>query len=103
MTQQELQEYIEKKIRTAPAYQQFKVTLNGFCDRESLIDTEGMKSIERVVEVINQCQADYDFEKLKLQYGQQILGHYIRALEEMPQNKVTKKALYYGVEALMAE
>ena len=37
------------------------------------------------------------------QYGQQILGRYIRALEEMPQNKITEKALYYGVEALMAE
>ena len=50
------------------------------------------------------CRAfDYDFEKLKLQYGQQILGRYIRTLEEMPQNEVTKKALYYGVEALMAE
>lgn len=103
MTQQTLRECIEKQIRTAPVYQQFKVTLNGFCDRESPIDTDGIKSIERVVEVVNQCQADYDFEKLKLQYGQQILGRYIRALEEMPQNKVTKKALYYGVEALMSE
>lgn len=103
ITQAALQERIEKQIHAAPAYQQFKVLLNGFCDRESPIDTEGMKSIERVVKVVNQCQADFDFEKLKLQYGQQILGRYIRALEEMPQNKVTKKALYYGVEALMAE
>ena len=40
---------------------------------------------------------------LKLQYGQQILGRYIQELEAMPQDEVTKKALYYGVEALLAE
>ena len=103
ISQEELQEYARKHISAAPAYQQFKITLSGSCDREAPIDTEGMKSIDRVVKVVNQCQAEYDFEKLKLLYGQQILGRYIRALEEMPQNKVTKKALYYGVEALMAE
>lgn len=103
ITRGALQEYIQERIRTAPAYQQFKITLSGFCDRENPIDTEWMKSMDRVAKVVNQCQADYDFEKLKLQYGQQILGRYIRALEEMPQDKVTKKALYYGVEALMTE
>lgn len=103
MDKEALQEYIQEHIRTAPAYQKFKVTLSGFCDREHPIDTEWIKSMDRVAKVVNQCQADYDFEKLKLKYGQQILGRYIRALEEMPQDKVTKKALYYGVEALMAE
>lgn len=103
ITQGALQEFLENRIRLAPAYQKFKITLNGYCDRENPLDTEKMKSMDRVVKVVNQCRADYDFEKLKRQYGQQILGRYIRALEEMPQNKITEKALYYGVEALMAE
>lgn len=103
ITQGALQEYVENRIRMAPAYQKFKVTLSGFCDKEAPIDMGKIKSMDRVVKVVNQCQADYDFEKLKRQYGQQILGRYIRALEEMPQNKITEKALYYGVEALMAE
>lgn len=103
ITQSALRECVEKHIQAAPAYQKFKIILSGFCDKEAPVDIEGMKSIERVVKVDNQCQADYDFEKLKLEYGQQIIGRYIRALEELPQNKVTKKALYYGVEALLAE
>lgn len=103
ITRGALMEYVEKHIQEAPPYQRFKITLSGLYDKEAPIDTEGIKSMERVVKVDNQCQADYDFEKLKLRHEQQILGRYIRALEEMPQNKVTKKALYYGVEALMAE
>lgn len=103
ITQGALQEFLESRIRIAPAYKKFRVTLSGFCDKEAPIDTEKIKSMDRVVKVIDRCRADYDFEKLKRQYGQQILGRYIRALEEMPQNKITEKALYYGVEALMAE
>lgn len=103
ITQGALREYIQERIDAAPLYQKFRITLSGFCDRENPIDTGWIKTMDRVAKVINQCQADYDFEKLKLKYGQQILGRYIQALEEMPQDKVTKKALYYGVEALMAE
>lgn len=103
ITQGALQEFVTERIRKAPAYQKFKITLTGFCDGEAPVDTEKLKTMERVVQVVNQCQPDYDFEKLKLQYGQQILGRYIRMMEEMPQDEVTKKALYYGVEALMAE
>ena len=40
---------------------------------------------------------------MKLKYQQQILGRYIEALEKMPQDEIVKKALYYGVEALLAE
>ena len=59
--------------------------------------------MDRVVQVTSRCQPDYDLEKLKLQYQGQILGRYIETLEEMPQSEITKKALYYGVEALLTE
>ncbi|MCI8300145.1 MAG: DNA repair exonuclease [Lachnospiraceae bacterium] len=103
ITQSALQEYVLSRIRVAPKYQKFRITLKGFCDEEHPVDANQLRSMEQVVQVTDRCCADYDFEKLKLQYGQQILGRYIRTLEEMPQNEVTKKALYYGVEALMAE
>ncbi len=103
ITQGALQEFVRERIHKTPPYQKFKITLSGFCDWEAPVDAERLRSMERVVQVIDQCRADYDFEKLKLQYGQQILGRYIQELEAMPQDEVTKKALYYGVEALLAE
>lgn len=103
VTQGALMEFVAGRIKKAPSHQLFKITLTGFCDSDTAIDTKGLEEMDRVVQVINHCQPDYDFEKLKLQYGQQILGRYIKALEEMPQDETTKKALYYGVEALLAE
>lgn len=94
---------IKRRIEKSPSHQLFKITLTGVCDVDNPIEIRNLEQIERVVQVSDQCRPDYDFEKLKLQYGQQLVGRYIRALEEMPQDAVTKKALYYGVEALITE
>lgn len=102
-TADDLKKIVSAQIEKAPIYQFFKIILTGFCSSNAAIDTEDLAGMERVVQVVNRCQPDYDFEKLKLRYQQQILGRYIEALEKMPQNEITKKALYYGVEALLAE
>lgn len=103
ITEGALNEFVAERIKKAPPYQIFKITLTGFCDSNSPINTRSLAEMERVVQVKNHCLADYDFEKMKSRYGQQILGRFIKALEEMPQDEITKKALYYGVEALLAE
>ncbi len=103
ISQSALEEFVASRIRVAPEHQKFRIVLNGFCDRTAPVDPEKIMSMDRVARVINRCHADYDFEKLKLQYEKQILGQYIQKLEEMTQDEITKKALYYGVEALMEE
>lgn len=103
ITQEALQEVVAKQIRKAPAHQLFKLVLTGVCDSAASIGTETLEQMERVVQVINQCRPDYDFEQLKQRYDQQILERYITSLEEMPRDEITRKALYYGVEALLAE
>lgn len=99
----ELKRIVSEQIEKAPAFHFFKIILTGVCPSDFTIDTEDLAGMERVAQVVNRCQPDYDFEKLKLRYRQQILGRYIEALEKMPQNEITKKALCYGVEALLAE
>lgn len=102
-TEDELKRAVSERIAKAPAFHFFQIILTGVCPSSLNIDTEDLAGMERVAQVVNQCQPDYDFEKLKLRYQQQILGRYIEALEKMPQNEITKKALCYGVEALLAE
>ncbi|MCI8484083.1 MAG: DNA repair exonuclease [Lachnospiraceae bacterium] len=99
----ELKEVIAEQIKKSPAYQLFKVNLTGFSDPEAPLDLEALTGMERVVQVIDNCRPDYDLEKLQAQFDQQIIGRYIAALEKLPQNEITKRALYYGVEALLAE
>ena len=103
ITQSALKEFVLMRVRVAPEYQKFRITLTGFCNEENPVEPEELKKMKQVAQVINKCHTDYDFEKMKLQHERQVLGRYIQMMEEMPQNEITKKALYYGVEALMAE
>lgn len=103
ITENALREFVMGKIKQSPTHQIFKVTLTGCCDADVPVEEMGLEKLERVAQVVNRCQTDYDYEKLKMQYEQQVLGKYIQALEKMPQDEITKKALYYGVEALIAE
>ncbi len=102
ITERKLAEYVEERIRQAPAYQIFKITLTGF-GGFGAVDGRSLEGLGRVAQVVNRCQAEYDLEKLKMQHGQRLIGKYIRAMETMPQDEVAKRALHYGVEALMAE
>ena len=43
---------------------------------------------------------DYDFDKLKETFDNQMVGRFITAMQAKEQDAVTKKALYYGVDAL---
>lgn len=98
-----LTEFVKRKISQAKKHQIFKIILNGFCDGSAPLETEPLEELDRVVQVVNQCCPDYDFERLKMQYAQQLIGKYIKAIEEMPRNEVSTLALYYGVEALLEE
>lgn len=49
-----------------------------------------------------QLSPDYDYEKLKENYKDTLLGNYIEEMERLAwQDVVTKKALEYGVNALL--
>lgn len=96
-----LEDFVKQKLAQAPDYMIFKVILTGFFDGNAPLETERLEKLERVIQVVNQCQPDYDFERLKQQYAQQLIGKYIGAMEQLPQDEVTKLALYYGVEVLL--
>lgn len=97
----ELETFVKQKLEQTPEYMIFKIVLTGFYDGSAPLETENLEKLERIVRVINQCQPDYDFGRLKQQYSQQLIGKYIQAMEKLPQDEVAKLALYYGVEALM--
>ena len=64
-------------------------------------DTAKLEEFDRVVDVTEQLSPDYDYEKLKENYKDTLLGNYIEEMERRPQDVVTKKALEYGVNALL--
>lgn len=96
-----LEEFVRQKLAQAPEYMIFKVLLTGFFDGSAPLETTALTKLDRIIQVADQSQPDYDFERLKQQYGQQLIGRYICAMEQLPQDEVAKLALYYGVEALL--
>lgn len=100
-TNRQMIQMVQERVEQLAPYQLAKVILSGVYDPELPPDVTALKEIPGVVTVDALCKPNYDFQKLKQEYGNQIIGRYIRELEAMPQDEVTRRALYLGVDALM--
>lgn len=101
VTGRRLLQMAQERIRELEPYQLAKLILTGTYDPQLPPDEEALMEIERVAAVKMQCRPDYNFDKLKREYQNQMVGRYIRALEALPQDEITRRALYLGIDALM--
>ena len=74
--------------------------LSGRKSPELEIDTAKILELEHVASVVEDTVLDYDFDKLKETFDNQMVGRFITAMQAKEPDAVTKKALYYGVDAL---
>lgn len=100
MTNGELQDKIGEILSYAEPFQIYKFILSGRKNPDTEFDLERILKMDHVVNIVEELVPDYDFTKLKETYENQMVGRFIRAMEQMPEDAVTKKALYYGVDAL---
>lgn len=62
----------------------------------------GNNSLGNVLEVTDESVPDYDFDALFRENSDNMIGMFIKKIKESEkQDEVTKKALYYGIEALL--
>ncbi len=78
----------------------FHVHLNGIRDRSVEFDLERLKDLGRVVRVKDFTHPYYDLDELSHIYEGSLIGEFIRRLRDSD-DAVEKKALYYGLEALL--
>ena len=64
-------------------------------------DLESLSQLARIVDVTDQTQADLQYDKLETEYAGTLLEQYIRTLRKMPDDQIKRKALEYGVNALL--
>lgn len=100
-TEREILEWAKKLLKERPPYQYFRLTVTGRKDPEIKFDTQKLAELERVVDVREQWMPDYDYERLLKEHPDSILGAYIRRMNRSGADVVTKKALEYGVNALL--
>lgn len=98
-----VRKWAEELLSERPAYQYFRLTLEGYKNPENSFDCGELLELERVVDVTERLRTAYDYDRLAEDYQGSLLERYIRHMQAGTQDIVRKKALEYGVGALLDE
>ena len=101
MTQYELEEIVQRRVAEGEAYMLYRIFLEGYVNPDSNFDFSRIEQLGQVVDVVADLLPNYDYEKILEEQPDSMLGRYIAGMEKLPQDVVAKKALEYGVNALL--
>jgi DNA repair exonuclease SbcCD nuclease subunit len=80
----------------------YQFCIQGIRDEAIHFDREVVKALGNILEVIDESVPDYDFDVLCRENADNLIGLFIKKIRESTdQDEVAKKALYYGMEALL--
>lgn len=96
-----VEELVRQELQQREPYQISHVILQGYRDADILLPLQEISQMERVVRVLDETEPDYHFEQLKEKYDGTLLQKYIEVMEQYPDSVQGKKALYYGVQAML--
>lgn len=100
-TNAELCERIEAEVHRRGTNHIYRLRLRGKRDPDIVFDLEALRRRMQVAEIIDETSPEYDFGQLFAEHPGDMIGFYIRTLQKEGMTAVEKKALYYGVDALM--
>ncbi|MEE0421086.1 MAG: DNA repair exonuclease [Lachnospiraceae bacterium] len=81
----------------------YKIRISGFRDPDIVFHTEVYSDLGNIVEVLDDSEPAYDFGKLLESHREDLVGAYIEELYRPGMGSTEKKALYYGVQALLGQ
>lgn len=101
MTLMQIREMTRNMIKEQGDQNIYKIILEGFSnlDKESLLSL--INASDNIIEITDHTQPEYQFEKLKEENKNNLLGRYIESLENSDKDSLEYQALYIGVEALL--
>ena len=79
----------------------YRFRLKGMRDPEIEFDLKPLCSRYRICEILDDSEPQYDFSALFSEHPSDMIGFFIQALQKEDMSPVEKKALYYGVNALL--
>lgn len=101
MTQYQLEETTCARMAGGEDYIRYRIFLTGYVNPDNQFDLSRLEELPKVVDVTAKLLPNYDYEKMLAEQQDSLLGRYIASMEKLPQDVVTKKALEYGVNALL--
>ena len=100
-TNGELFDRIAREIENRGEKHIYRFRIKGMRDPEIEFDLEQLASRFRIAEIIDASEPQYDFPALFAEHSSDMIGFFIQALHKDSMSPVEKKALYYGVNALL--
>ncbi len=97
-----LQDLAREAVRTLGEQHIYSFCIQGVRDETIHFEKEALKTLGNVLEVEDESVPDYDFDALYRENADNMIGLFIKRIREnAKQDEVAKKALYYGIEALL--
>jgi len=100
-TNAELMARISDEIRRRGIGHIYRFRLRGMRDPDIVFELETLEHRLQVIEIIDESEPQYDFSRLFAEHPSDMIGFYIRALQREDMTQVEKKALFYGIDALL--
>ncbi len=79
----------------------YRFRIRGMRNPDITFDLEPLARRLQIVEVADESEPQYDFCKLFAEHPGDMIGFYIQAFQKEAPSTVEKKALYYGIDALL--
>ena len=91
----------QQELAKRAPYQISHLVLRGYRDADIVLPVQELAQLNQVVRVVDETETDYPFDQLKQRYDGTLLAQYIETLETYPDAASGRKALYYGVQAML--
>lgn len=101
MTGRAVKEKITALIKEKGIQNIYKIILTGFRDPDMLYDLSQMDVYGNILEICDETEPAYDYEKLAERNADNLLGKYIEKLKNSAKGSVEHQALFEGVKALL--
>ncbi len=101
MTNAEIRRRIEAAVKERGRENLYKFILRGFRAPDLEIDGEHMDQLGNILEIADETVLAYDFERLRAENSENLIGKYIELFEGCERGSVEYDALCAGVQAMM--
>lgn len=97
----ELSQLIAEEIRKRGANNIYRFRIRGMRDPETEFDLDFLSGQWNITEILDESEPQYDFHALFAEHSSDMIGFYIQELLKDDMSPIEKKALYYGIHALL--
>ena len=97
-----LRDLIRSRIAELGENNIYSFVIQGIRDESIRFDKEALRSLGNLLEIEDQSVPDYDFDALYRENPDNVIGMFIQKIREnAARDEIARKALYYGIEALL--